>query len=243
MLEWVAIFFSRGSSWPRDWTHVSCIVGGYFTILPAGKSQELRREALKSQCSDLQEEVTAQLQVMSVRELLGLVLHVLPEAGCLVRAQCWGSTAGGAKPGGPLALIPTSSASTAPCWQNLTESHQSQGTLTCHLQRPSLCITDEYVQGKVDGGWITADKQLVSLLPSRSGLCTQGRLQALVFGCLSSICLLDLIGFFFLSNLLLCLFFKFKFKKFFFFFFYNVVLISAIQQRKSVIIIHTFLPP
>ena len=25
ILEWVAISFSRGSSWPRDWTHVSCV--------------------------------------------------------------------------------------------------------------------------------------------------------------------------------------------------------------------------
>ena len=25
ILEWVAISFSRESSWPRDWTHVSCI--------------------------------------------------------------------------------------------------------------------------------------------------------------------------------------------------------------------------
>ena len=25
MLEWVAISFSRGSSWPRDWTWVSCL--------------------------------------------------------------------------------------------------------------------------------------------------------------------------------------------------------------------------
>ena len=25
ILEWVTIFFSRGSSWPRDWTCVSCI--------------------------------------------------------------------------------------------------------------------------------------------------------------------------------------------------------------------------
>ena len=24
ILEWVAITYSRGSSWPRDWTHVSC---------------------------------------------------------------------------------------------------------------------------------------------------------------------------------------------------------------------------
>ena len=32
ILEWVAISFSRGSSWPRDWTWVSCIVGRRFTI-------------------------------------------------------------------------------------------------------------------------------------------------------------------------------------------------------------------
>ena len=25
ILEWVAISFSRGSSWPRDWTQVSCL--------------------------------------------------------------------------------------------------------------------------------------------------------------------------------------------------------------------------
>ena len=31
VLEWVAISFSRGSSWPRDWIRVSCIVGRRFT--------------------------------------------------------------------------------------------------------------------------------------------------------------------------------------------------------------------
>ena len=32
ILEWVAIPFSRGSSWPRDQTQVSCIAGRFFTI-------------------------------------------------------------------------------------------------------------------------------------------------------------------------------------------------------------------
>ena len=32
ILEWVAISFSRRSSWPRDWTQVSHIVGGHFTV-------------------------------------------------------------------------------------------------------------------------------------------------------------------------------------------------------------------
>ena len=31
-LEWVAIPSSRGSYWPRNWTQVSCIAGGFFTI-------------------------------------------------------------------------------------------------------------------------------------------------------------------------------------------------------------------
>ena len=32
VLEWVAIAFSRGSSWPRDWTRVSGIVGRRLTL-------------------------------------------------------------------------------------------------------------------------------------------------------------------------------------------------------------------
>ena len=32
ILEWVAIPFSRGSSWPRDWTWVSCFAGRFFTV-------------------------------------------------------------------------------------------------------------------------------------------------------------------------------------------------------------------
>ena len=31
ILEWVAYPFSRGSSWPRNLTGVSCIAGGFFT--------------------------------------------------------------------------------------------------------------------------------------------------------------------------------------------------------------------
>ena len=38
ILEWVAISFARGSSWPRDWTYISCIsctVDGFFTTEPS----------------------------------------------------------------------------------------------------------------------------------------------------------------------------------------------------------------
>ena len=31
ILEWVAISFSRGSFWPRNWTQVSCTAGRLFT--------------------------------------------------------------------------------------------------------------------------------------------------------------------------------------------------------------------
>ena len=45
ILQWVAISFSRVSSWPREWTQVSCIAGRFFTVW-ATKSQmeEMRRE-------------------------------------------------------------------------------------------------------------------------------------------------------------------------------------------------------
>ena len=37
ILEWVAISFSRGFSWPRDWTGVCCLAGGSFITKPSGK--------------------------------------------------------------------------------------------------------------------------------------------------------------------------------------------------------------
>ena len=37
ILEWVAIPFSKGSFWSRDWTRVSCTAGRFFTTEPLGK--------------------------------------------------------------------------------------------------------------------------------------------------------------------------------------------------------------
>ena len=37
ILEWVAIFSARGSSRPKDGTHVSCIGRGFFTSVPPGR--------------------------------------------------------------------------------------------------------------------------------------------------------------------------------------------------------------
>ena len=40
ILEWVAFTSSRGSSQPRDGTHVSCIPGGFFTVWATGEPPE-----------------------------------------------------------------------------------------------------------------------------------------------------------------------------------------------------------
>ena len=37
-LEWVAISSSKASSWPRDWTSISCIAGKFFPAEPLGKT-------------------------------------------------------------------------------------------------------------------------------------------------------------------------------------------------------------
>ena len=38
ILEWVVYPFSRGTSWPRNWTRVSCIVGRFFSNLATSEA-------------------------------------------------------------------------------------------------------------------------------------------------------------------------------------------------------------
>ena len=49
VLEWIAILFFKGSSWPRDQTWVYCIAGKFFTIWATkeNKSQKFPTEKLK----------------------------------------------------------------------------------------------------------------------------------------------------------------------------------------------------
>ena len=51
ILEWVAIPFSRGPSWPRDQTQVSCIAGRFFMVWEAWTQgnwdQILKNEMIK----------------------------------------------------------------------------------------------------------------------------------------------------------------------------------------------------
>ena len=44
ILEWVAYPFSRGSSWPRNWTSVSCIAGRFFRNWTIREAQEGYKE-------------------------------------------------------------------------------------------------------------------------------------------------------------------------------------------------------
>ena len=41
-LEWVAIFYSRISSWPKDWTWVSCIAGRFIPSESLGKPKWIK---------------------------------------------------------------------------------------------------------------------------------------------------------------------------------------------------------
>ena len=50
ILEWIAIPFSRGSSWPRDQTWVSCIADGFFTIWATRGAQEIVKD--RGACRD-----------------------------------------------------------------------------------------------------------------------------------------------------------------------------------------------
>ena len=49
ILEWIAISFSRGSSWPRYWTQVSWIAGRLFTVW-ATKKEENGPQSRQDMC-------------------------------------------------------------------------------------------------------------------------------------------------------------------------------------------------
>ena len=58
ILEWVAISFSRGSSWPRDWTQVSHTAGRHFNLCA-------NREALKNRNTVSPTDTELQIQVLT----------------------------------------------------------------------------------------------------------------------------------------------------------------------------------
>ena len=80
VLWWVAIPFSRGSSWPRDQTWVSCIAGRFFTVWATREALYLSTPCL-SHLSFIQSSGWETIPAPPARKLLSLVyswFHVLP---------------------------------------------------------------------------------------------------------------------------------------------------------------------
>ena len=50
ILEWVAYPFSRGSSWPRNWTQVPWIAGGFFTNWALREASCQKKTRFKNEC-------------------------------------------------------------------------------------------------------------------------------------------------------------------------------------------------
>ena len=63
ILEWVAISFSRGSSWLRDWTHISWLAGRFFTTeLPEKSPQMTLAQSCLTLCDPMDSTVHGILQ-------------------------------------------------------------------------------------------------------------------------------------------------------------------------------------
>ena len=59
ILEWVAMAFSRGSSWPRDQTCISCIAIGFLTTEPPGKPVTKTLISQKEICVGCEDDLSA----------------------------------------------------------------------------------------------------------------------------------------------------------------------------------------
>ena len=89
ILEWVAISFSRGSSWPRDWTQVPCIAGRLFTIWAIEKSLRSNQSILK--------EISAEysLEGLMLKLKLQYFGHLIQTTDWLEKTVMLGKTEGG----------------------------------------------------------------------------------------------------------------------------------------------------
>ena len=85
ILEWVAYPFSSGSSWPRNWTWVSCITGGFFTNW-AIREALLGRKAMTNLDS---REITLPTKVHLVKTMVFLVVMYGCENWTIKRAEHW----------------------------------------------------------------------------------------------------------------------------------------------------------
>ena len=77
ILEWVAISFSRGSSWPRDQTRGSCI--GRRTLLPLSHQGRVKCSEVKEDCCYSVAQLCRTLCNPMDCSTPGLPVHQLPE--------------------------------------------------------------------------------------------------------------------------------------------------------------------
>ena len=83
ILEWVAFPFSRGSSQPRDRTHVSHIVGRFFTSWTTREAHLLLYSILKSR------DITLPTKVRLVKAMVFLVVMYGCESWTIKKAEHW----------------------------------------------------------------------------------------------------------------------------------------------------------
>ena len=72
ILEWVAISFSRGSSWPRDQTQVSYLAGRFFNIW---STRESWKEWINRSCNERKSTLHWCLEIISVQENYSIFEH------------------------------------------------------------------------------------------------------------------------------------------------------------------------
>ena len=100
ILEWVAYPFSRTSSWPRNWTRVSCIAGGFLPTELSGKptlpaSWEIYMQVKKQKLEpDMEQWTGSKLgKGWSRLYILTLLIYLICRV-YHVKCQAWWSLAG-----------------------------------------------------------------------------------------------------------------------------------------------------
>ena len=87
ILEWVAISFSRGSSQPRDRTHVFCLAGRFFTIEPPRRPIWYHRSALFPPSDSLNCVCVCVLSLKCITSVLTVSINVFIEHFYLLSTQ------------------------------------------------------------------------------------------------------------------------------------------------------------
>ena len=78
ILEWVACPFSKGFSWPRNWTRVSCIAGGFFTSWATRTLQTLLVSAIIWKSQGTRKEIVTNVRALGIFSPLTILSKVLP---------------------------------------------------------------------------------------------------------------------------------------------------------------------